>query len=82
MGPEDVRRHLRKKPFQPFRITLTDGRTLDVRHPELVMVGFTALVVGLPRPTEPEPIYDRLVDVSLSHVMQIEPLEPSATSKA
>lgn len=75
MRMEDVRDHVRREPFQPFRLTLTDGRTYDIHHPELAMVGRSAVAVGLPRPGDPEPIYDRLVTISLLHIMQIEALE-------
>lgn len=75
MRPEDVREFLKRQPFQPFRISLTDGRTYDVLHPELAMVGRSTLAIGLPGKGDPEGIYDRLITVSLLHVMQIELLE-------
>ena len=50
MRPEDIREFLQKKPFQPFRLTLTDGRTYEVRHPEMAMVGRSAVAIGLPAP--------------------------------
>jgi len=75
MRPEDVREFLRRQPFQPFRLTLTDGRTYDVMHPELAMVGRSWVQVGLARPGDPENIAERLISVSLLDIMQIEPLE-------
>jgi hypothetical protein len=75
MRPEDVREFLRRRPFQPFRLTLTDGRTYDVMHPELAIVGRGWVEVGLARPGDPENIAERLISVSLLHTMQIEPLE-------
>jgi hypothetical protein len=85
MRPNDVRVFLQDQPFQPFRITLTDGRTYEIRHPEFVMVGRSSLVIGFPAPgeaDEAEPIYDRFVTVSLLHVMQMEPLQTSGASNA
>jgi hypothetical protein len=78
MRPEDVREFLKRQPFQPFRLTLTDSRTYDVMHPELAMVGRSTVSVGVPRPGDPEPVYDRLVMISLLHIIQIEPLESIA----
>jgi hypothetical protein len=75
IDPPALRNFLDKRPFQPFRITLTDGRSYEVRHPELLMVGRSVVVIGLPAPEEPEPLFDRFVTVSLIHIMQIEPLE-------
>ena len=65
MRPEDVREFLRRQPFRPFRLTLTDGRTYDVMHPELAMVGRSWVEVGLARPGDPENIAERLISVSL-----------------
>ncbi len=78
MRTEDIREYVRRQPFQPFRLTLTDGRTYEVHHPELVMVGRSTVAVGLPRPNDPEPVYDRLVTISLLHVMQVEALASPA----
>ncbi len=75
MRPEDVREFPRRQPFRPFRLTLTDGRTYDVMHPELAMVGRSWMQVGLARPGDPENIAERLSSVSLLDIMQIEPLE-------
>ena len=75
MRPEDIREFLTRTPFQPFQITLTDGRTYDVRHPELAMVGRSSVAIGVTAPREEEPVYDRLVTVSMLHIMQIAPLE-------
>ena len=75
MRPEDVREFLRRQPFRPFRLTLTDGRTYDVMHPELAMVGRSWMQVGLARPGDPKNIAERLSSVPLLDIMQIEPLE-------
>lgn len=73
MRPEDIRDLLQRRPFQPIRLTLTDGRTYEVRHPELAMVGRSTVTIGVPAPDDPTPIYDRLVMVSLLRIMQVEP---------
>jgi hypothetical protein len=50
----------------------------EIHHPELAMVGRSSVAIGVPRPSDPRPIYDRLVTVSLLHIMQIEPIETAA----
>ena len=80
MRPEDLLNHPRKQPFQALRVTLTDGRTYDILHPELAMVGRSSVAIGQMRPQEAEPIYDRMVTVSLLHIMQIEPIVPAEAS--
>jgi hypothetical protein len=80
MRPEDLLVQLRKRPFQPFRLTLTDGRSYEILHPELAMVGRSTVIIGLARPGEPEPVFDLHVTVSLLHIMQIEPIVPAQAS--
>ena len=48
MRPDDIRQFLRRRPFEPFRICLVDGTTYDVRHPDLVALGRSALEIGFP----------------------------------
>jgi hypothetical protein len=79
MRPEDIREFLQHKPFQPFRLTLTDGRTYEVRHPELAMVGRSIVTIGVPARDDPRPVFDRLVTASLLHIMQVESMEVQGT---
>jgi hypothetical protein len=72
MRSEDIQQLVRREPFKPFRITLTDGRTFEVRHPEMAMVGRSTVAIGLPANGNEETIYDRLVTVDLLHIMQTE----------
>ena len=80
MRLEDIRSFLDRRPFQPFRLTLTDGRTYEVRHPELAMIGRSIVAIGVPAPDDPAPVFDRLVTVSLLHIMQMEPVEPRGSA--
>lgn len=38
MDANEILKPLRAKPFEPFEMQLHDGRTLAVRHPELMLV--------------------------------------------
>lgn len=78
MAPEELLTALRERPFQPFRLSLTDGRTLEVRHPEMVLPGRRSVVVGLPAPGETEPLYDHRITVDLLHVVSMEPIQSPA----
>lgn len=78
MRSEDIYRHVRKRPFQPFRIYMSDGTIYDVRHPEMIMVGRSAVVIGLPGGSSEPPIYDRAVDCALIHITRLEPLNGAA----
>jgi hypothetical protein len=71
--PEDVEKKLRRQPFQPFRLYLSDGTAYDVRHPELVLLGRRSLVLGLTGRPE-DTLYERTVDVDLLHIVRMEHL--------
>lgn len=79
MGYQDIHKRLRQVPFLPFRVTLTDGRTYDVPHPDLAMLGFSSLIVGTPRLGTQDVIFDRTVEISLSRIMQTETIASAAT---
>jgi hypothetical protein len=70
LRPEDILKYAGQRPFQPFRIHLTDGTTYDARHPELVMVGGRFVVVGLPRSPEHAPVIDSYETAALIHIVR------------
>ena len=41
----DALAYLKVQPFQPFRIQMVSGKTYDIRHPEMVCVTPTTLVI-------------------------------------
>jgi hypothetical protein len=82
MRPEDLLEHLYRRPFRRFRLILTDGRTFEVRHPELAMVGRSTVAVGLARPRDPNSANDRLVTIPLVDVIRVEPAESSPAPSA
>ncbi len=74
MSPADVIQALCKRPFEPFRIEVSDGTVYEIRHPELVMVGLGALSIGIPAVGQALPVYERLETVSIRHVVKLIPL--------
>jgi hypothetical protein len=78
MAPHELLFALRERPFRPFRIALTDGQKVDVRHPEMVLPGRQSIMIGLPAPGETEPLYDQRITVDLLHIVSLEPLPTPA----
>ena len=75
MAPEEIAARLRRQPFVPFRMTLTEGSTYEVRHPELCMVGRRSAIIGITTRDDPDRLFDRSVDVDLLHIVKLEPIE-------
>ena len=82
MRSEELRDHLRKRPFQPLRLILTDGRSFEVRHPELAVVGQSTVAVGLARRGDPEPMQDRSITIPLVDILRVEPTKSSPAASA
>jgi hypothetical protein len=82
MAPQDLESELKKKPFLPFRIVTTDGKTYDVteRDVPMILVGKRSVIIGF-RVAETDANFDRYDVVSLVHIIRLEPL-PQAQPKA
>ncbi len=79
MTPDQLRQHTDREPFRPFRVRLRDGRSYDIRHPNLGLVGESIFIIGIPEPNDPDPgSYDRKVWVPLTQIDGIEPLPEPA----
>ena len=80
MSHQDLLDLLRAKPFVPFRIYATDGRTHDIRHPDQALVLRTRVI--LPLPTDSD-VPERSENLALVHVIRAEELaSPISTSGA
>jgi hypothetical protein len=82
MAPQDLESELKKKPFQPFRIVTTAGKSYDVTERDVPMywVGGRVVLIGY-RVAETDPYFDRYEVVSLAHIVRLEPL-PQSHQKA
>jgi len=69
MRPEDLLEQLRRRPFEPFRMHMTDGRFYDIVHPEAVLVLRSRAIIGL-RPDPTTNIPDQSEQIALLHVVR------------
>ncbi len=73
MRAEEIRNHLRRQPFQPFRLYLSNGLFYDVRHPELMNVGRRDVIIALEIGEDDIP--ERFAYCDPVHVTNIEPID-------
>jgi hypothetical protein len=78
MRPEKLEELLRRRPYVPIRLHLSDGTTFDIRHPEMALLTRSTVDIGV---TEKEgtTIADRVVYCSLLHVVKVENLDGQTT---
>jgi hypothetical protein len=73
MVMQDFRNLLTAQPFEPFRLAMSSGQTVDVRHPELALVTRTKIYVNEMLPNGQ--IGNTANAFSLLHVTKIEFLD-------
>ena len=69
--PDDILELLRQRPFQPFRIHLSDGSGHDVSHPEQALVFPGRVLVAVPSDRKPGLMQD-LHYCSILHITRLE----------
>lgn len=65
MNADSIREHLRRQPFEPFEVRMTNGDNHTIRHPETALLAGSRLLIYYPET-------DRLAIVSLLHINGIE----------
>ncbi len=73
-----LRENLRKQPFQPFRIILSNGSQYEIRSPEWMMVTGMTTAIGIPGESGDGDLL-RLIDNA--HINELTPLPEIAASK-
>jgi hypothetical protein len=71
---DDLLTAVRKRPFEPFRIQVSDGTHYDVHYPEMVLVGLDSVTIGILATGERRLVYERVETVALRHVVKLVPL--------
>ena len=78
MSQQEVLEMLKQRPFQAFRIYVSDGTVYEIRHPEMMVVGRNRALVFFPPEGMNLPALDRYEAVALLHITRLEPLETAA----
>lgn len=73
MRAEAIRTHLRRQPFRPIRVYLSDGSSYEVRHPEMMFVTRTEVVIAMDPGDDAVP--ERSAYCDPLHITRIEPLD-------
>ena len=79
MSPTEIVSHLRRQPFEPFRICVSDGSIYDVPHPEFVLVTRTNVAIALKLSEGDLP--DRTVYCDPLHITRIVPFDEISKPK-
>ena len=72
MRAQEIQEHVRKRPFVPIRVFLSDDSRHDVRHPEFIFVMQREIVIGAP--SRGDGIPESAVYIDPIHITRIEPI--------
>jgi hypothetical protein len=81
MSPNEIVTDLRRQPFEPFRLVMTDGATYDIRNPDQCLVLATAVIVGLDSRPE-QGWFERYEKLDCRHICRITYFPPAAAPPA
>jgi hypothetical protein len=73
MRYDDIREVLDERPFKPFRLFMSDGKTFAILHPEFVLLLKSRLLVGVPSET-PEGVPEHVQHCALLHIVRTQEL--------
>ena len=75
MNAQDLLELLRARPFAPFRIFASDGRTYDVRHPDQALVLRSRVILPLASDSDVSELSEHL---ALNHIVRAEEISAAA----
>lgn len=70
MQAEELKALTEINPFKPFRLNLTDGRNIDVTHPDQLLIAKSSALIGLN--PDAKGFVDGWTIVYLPHVVSVE----------
>ncbi len=80
MTAEELEGLMRRRPFTPFRIHLSDGSKHDIRHPEMAILTQRSLEFGVPR-RRGSLIASRTIWCALLHIVKAQELAETRQAK-
>ena len=77
--PHDIQARLHEKPFVPVRIVTASGQAYDVTHPDLVLVGQLALIIGVASNENPT-FFAMASRVAIMHITDLQDVPRAAST--
>ena len=81
MHPEALAAELEREPFVPLRLSLSDGRNIDIRNPGLCHIAKLALYIFNVRRAHPT-LADDVSVISLRHIVSVDQVESGGSRSA
>jgi len=66
----ELKERMNAQPFKPFRICISDGKTYDITHHDIMLVKRNAVLIGIE--LDSNSIAERFMECALLHITRIE----------
>lgn len=80
MYVDEIRERIRRQPFEPFRLHVSDGSRYDVLHHDFALVFMRSVTIAVGAPTADD-YPAKSVDIDPLHITRIESLAPSPNGR-
>jgi hypothetical protein len=70
---DDIKARVMETPFIPLRVVTSSGQSYDITHPDLIMVGRRALMIGTAGNENPTQ-FETVSRVAILHVSDLQDL--------
>ena len=77
MDADELNRLVRARPFEAFRLHVSDGTAYDVTHPEQILIGRRTSHLGLGNGEGP---FQKIAVVSNLHITRVAPINTAKRS--
>jgi len=83
MTLQDIHEHLYDRPFRSFRIHLSDGSSVPVVNPALLILSETSAVLPVETGKDPEghPLVKRWRTIAIAHIVQFSDVDEMVSGK-
>jgi hypothetical protein len=71
MSPHELHEAIKKQPFAPVRLHMSNGRTHDVRHPDDAIIGDEVIALGV---YDEGAEFPRIRLLSIININEVEPI--------
>lgn len=74
MTADELVELIAERPFRPLRLHLADGRTREIRHPEMAIVEEHFVTIGVPRDDDSK-VAMKVTFCSIPNIVEVEPFD-------
>ena len=78
INARDLKDRMNTQPFKPFRICMSDGKTYDIRHHDMMMVKPNAVLIGID--LDRDDLIEQVAECAILHITRVEDLSPAAAA--